>query len=93
MRGSLKEKYSEDKHYIRIRPEEKDGKWRIKADVKPKEGEGRFKLGATWDIPPMCADIRKNKPEWVKPTWAHVVAGKATQQVGGARPTEDDMDQ
>jgi hypothetical protein len=72
MRSSLKDKY-DDKHYIRIRPEEKDGKWRIKADVRPRDSTEKFKLGATWDVPPMCPDIRKAAPGWVTPTWAQVV--------------------
>jgi hypothetical protein len=37
-------------HYTRIRPELKDGKWRIRADTKPKSGEGKFTLKATWPI-------------------------------------------
>ncbi len=75
MRNSLKDKF-DDKHYIRIRPEERDGKWRIKADVKAKEGTDRFRLGATWEIPPMCLDVRKKNPGWVTPTWVQVTAGQ-----------------
>jgi hypothetical protein len=75
MRGSIKEKYPEDKLFIRVRPEERDGRRKIKADVKAREGEGnRFRLGATWDVPPMCANVRKADPGWVKPTWAQVAA-------------------
>jgi hypothetical protein len=76
MRSSLKEVFPEKKHFIRIRPEERDGKWKIKADVKPKEGDSRFKPGATWDIPPMCPEVRKRNPSWIKPTWAQVAAGR-----------------
>jgi hypothetical protein len=75
MRGTLKERFPEEKKYIRIRPEEREGRWKIKADIKPKEGEGhRFRLGATWDIPPMCPEVRKNNPGWITPTWAQVTA-------------------
>jgi glutaredoxin len=90
MRTSLKERYTEDKHYIRIRPEERDGKWRIKADIKPKDGEGRFRLGATWDIPPMCPDVRKKHQAWIKPTWAQVTA--TTPKGDVASPDTFDMD-
>jgi hypothetical protein len=90
MRNSLKEKYTEDKHFIRIRPEERDGRWRIKADIKPKEGEGRFRLGATWDIPPMCPDVRKKHQAWIKPTWAQVAA--TTPKGAGSSPDPIDMD-
>jgi hypothetical protein len=75
LRGSLKEKY-DDKHYVRIRPEEREGKWRIKADIKLKDSNDRFRLGASWDVPPMCLNIRKVTPGWDKPTWAQVVAAE-----------------
>jgi hypothetical protein len=68
MRCSPKKVYLEEKHFIRIRPEERDGKWKIKADVKPREGEYRNQPGATWDIPPMCPDIRKNIQPGLSPT-------------------------
>jgi hypothetical protein len=86
MRSSLKEKFPEDKNYIRIRPEEREGRWKIKADVKPREGEGRFRLGATWEVPPMCNEVRKSNPDWIKPTWAQVVSavGGDTGTVAGA---------
>ncbi len=86
MRTSIKEKY-DDKYYIRIRPEERDGKWRIKADVKAKDSTDKFRLGATWDVPPMCPEVRKKNPGWITPTWAQV----AGQQVERANtdPMED----
>jgi hypothetical protein len=74
MRTALKEKY-DDKYYVRIRPEERDGKWRIKADVKAKDSNEKFRLGATWEVPPMCPEIRKKNPGWMTPTWAQVAAG------------------
>jgi hypothetical protein len=74
MRTALKEKF-DDKHYVRIRPEERDGKWRIKADVKAKDSNEKFRLGATWEVPPMCQEIRKRNPGWLAPTWAQVAAG------------------
>jgi hypothetical protein len=80
MRNAIKDKY-DDKHYVRIRPEERDGKWRIKADVKTKEGTDRFKLGATWEVPPMCPEVRKKNPAWVTPTWAQVTAGQTNTTV------------
>jgi hypothetical protein len=91
MRSSLKEVFPEDKHFIRIRPEERDGKWKIKADVKPKEGDSRFKPGATWDIPPMCPEVRKRNPSWIKPTWAQVAAGRSSTAtaVSGTADRED----
>jgi hypothetical protein len=62
-------------HYIRIRPEQKDGKWRIRADTKPKTGEGKFSLKATWPIMAADTNIRESDKEWSKPTWAQVASG------------------
>jgi hypothetical protein len=62
-------------HYVRIRPEQKDGKWRIRADTKPKTGEGKFSLKATWSIMAADATIRESDKEWAKPTWAQVASG------------------
>ena len=62
-------------HYTRIRPELKDGKWRIRADTKPKSGEGKFTLRATWPIMAADSNIRESEKEWAKPTWAQVVSG------------------
>jgi hypothetical protein len=76
MRTSIKEKY-DDKYYIRIRPEERDGKWRIKADVKAKDSTDKFRLGATWDVPPMCPEVRKKNPGWITPTWAQIAGQQA----------------
>ena len=59
-------------NYIRIRPEERDGKLKIRADVKPKEGTAKFALKATWTVPAYDASIRPAR--WSTPTWANVAA-------------------
>jgi len=70
-KGVLKDNgVNEDTTYIRIRPQERDGRIRIKADVKPKEGNGRFTVKATWDAPPWDAEIRKVAKDHMKPNWA-----------------------
>ena len=56
----------------RIRPEERDGKIKIWADVKPKEGTAKFALKATWTVPSYDANIRP--AGWSTPTWANVAA-------------------
>jgi hypothetical protein len=73
-------------HYTRIRPELKDGKWRIRADTKPKTGEGKFTLKATWPIMAGDSSIRESEKEWSKPTWAQVASGarKAGSTVKGS---------
>ena len=59
-------------NYIRIRPEERDGKLKIRADVKPKEGTAKFALKATWTVPAYDNNIRP--AGWSTPTWANVAA-------------------
>jgi hypothetical protein len=61
---------NEDSSYVRIRPAERDGRMRIKADVKEKTSSGRFSLKAMWDIPPICSEVRKIAKDYLKPTWA-----------------------
>jgi len=61
---------NEDNFYVRIRPAERDGRLRIKADVKEKTNSGRFVPRATWDIPPICSEVRKVAKDYLKPTWA-----------------------
>jgi hypothetical protein len=48
--------YREDRNYIRIRPEERDGKVQVRADVKDKAG-GRFWAVGAWGIPPADRDL------------------------------------
>jgi hypothetical protein len=45
---------NEETTYVRIRPTERDGRVRIRADYKAKEGNGKFSTKATW-TPPPCA--------------------------------------
>jgi hypothetical protein len=84
MRGKLVAEYPEDKFMIRIRPEERGGSWQIKADAKPREGNERFKLCATWAVPPLDPSIRDQVEDWdkpklaTKPTWAKIVAGSSS---------------
>ena len=59
-------------NYIRIRPEKRDGKMKIRADVKPKEGTAKFALKATWTVPAYDNNIRP--AGWSTPTWANVAA-------------------
>ncbi len=52
-------------HYTRIRPELKDGKWRIRADTKPKSGEGKFRgrpRGPSWRPTATSVRVRRSGP-------------------------------
>ncbi len=62
--------YSQDRFYIRIRPEEREGTWKIRADVKAKEGSGRFVPAARWAVPPLDENIRATVKDWEKPVWS-----------------------
>ena len=66
---------SEESSYVRIRPAERDGRLKIKADVREKSSSGRFALKATWEIPPICSEIRKTAKDYLKPTWAAGMRG------------------
>ncbi len=61
---------NEETTYVRIRPVERDGKVKIRADTKNKEGSGKFSTRATWDIPPICPEVRKKACDHLKPLWA-----------------------
>jgi hypothetical protein len=43
--------YKDQTHYIRVRPEERNGSIQIRADVKERNG-GRFVPKAVWQCPP-----------------------------------------
>jgi undecaprenyl pyrophosphate synthase len=62
--------YKDNEYYIRIRPEERDGGWKIRADVKPKNGVNtKFTSVASFDIPPMDDKLKSSVSGWAKPTW------------------------
>ena len=44
--------YMEQQNYVKIRPEERDGRMQIKAEVKEKRAGARFRLAAVWQVPP-----------------------------------------
>jgi hypothetical protein len=69
-RGSLEKLgVKEAENFIRIRPEERDGVWKIRADAKPKVGNGRFIPVASFDMPPMDDNLKAPMPTWATPTW------------------------
>jgi hypothetical protein len=92
--------YSDATHYIRIRPDERDGIWKIRADVKPKEGNNKFVSVAFFDIPPLDEKLKRFVAGWEKPTWTRKQAGTRGEASGNdAQPggqtadvdfTEDD---
>ena len=67
-------------NYIRIRPDDRDGRIRIKADVKSKEGQSKFTARASWAVPAFDPTLRAG--DWAVPV---MVGGQGGQ--GGQRPT------
>jgi hypothetical protein len=59
---------SEQDNYIRIRPEERNGKLRIRGDVKAKNN-GKFETKVYWQVPPMDNGLVGANPDLVKPMW------------------------
>jgi hypothetical protein len=59
---------SESENYIRIRPEDKNGKLRIRGDVKAKTN-GKFETKVYWSVPPFDNALISLNPELVKPQW------------------------
>jgi hypothetical protein len=66
---------NEDSTYIRIRPVERDGRLRIRADTKDKVSTGRFVPRASWAIPPIDPEIRKKARELIVPDWLNASRG------------------
>ena len=54
VRNEVRRMGDEDKsHYVRIRPETRDGMLQIRGDVKEKREGARFRTLAIWDVPPI----------------------------------------
>jgi hypothetical protein len=66
-----KQGYREEDHYVKVRPEERGGEVRIRAEVKAKNG-GRWQMVAVWQCPP----LNRNMWESVKGLYKPVVVGK-----------------
>jgi hypothetical protein len=68
---------SENDNYIRIRPEDKNGKLRIRGDVKAKSN-GKFETKVYWPVPPFDNGLLTLNPDLIKPQWV----GPAGQRQG-----------
>jgi hypothetical protein len=60
---------NEDSTYIRIRPVERDGRLKIRADIKDKNSTGRFVPRAAWGIPPIDPEVRNKARDLLTPDW------------------------
>jgi hypothetical protein len=78
--------FSNDDYFVRIRPEQRDGSWRIKADAKSKaeDSNGRFFPVAAFDLPPLDPALRSMCDSWLRPIWVSRYATSTEE--------EDEMD-
>jgi hypothetical protein len=89
--------YSDQDYYVRIRPEQRDGQWHVRADAKTKEntgsgtGNGKFMPIASFDLPPMEAGLRSSSGDWLKPVWVSRHAKSATQEDDSDQITAEDI--
>jgi hypothetical protein len=74
--------YSDENYHVRVRPEERDGRIRIKADIKAKAGTEWFMGLASFNLPPLDASLQKTSYESSKSVWVSRAHSKDTQQVG-----------
>jgi hypothetical protein len=58
-----KEGFGQDSHYVRVRPEKRDGKVMVKAEVKRKEGVDRFVIKGLWACPPFDRYLWDDVPD------------------------------
>ena len=49
--------YEDESHYVRIRPETRDGVLQIRGDVKDKREGAKFRTLAIWDVPPIDRNL------------------------------------
>lgn len=56
-----------DRFYIRVRPDTRNGKLVVKAEVKPKDGQGRFVVKGFWACPPLDPLLWDDIPDLYTP--------------------------
>jgi hypothetical protein len=84
--------FSEKDNYVRIRPDERDGVWKIRADVKPKTGNNtRFSTVASFDIPPLDDNLKAQMPKWAKPSWVRQGLTKRAEPTLAEELTGEDL--
>jgi hypothetical protein len=86
--------FPESDNYIRIRPEERDGCIKIRADVKSKQGM-KFVPVASFDLPPADDNLKSSMTGWATPSWtSQAVKGMQVGQLTSDQTvdfTEDDI--
>ena len=66
--------FAEDRYFVKIRPDWKDGVMEIKGEVKENRTGGKFRTVAVWDVPP--ADSSMWSREQAKPKKTFALGGR-----------------
>ena len=69
LKKEVRKEASEKEWWIRVRPEEEDGKVRVRVDTKPRSG-GRFRPKAIWACPPLSRGMWEMVDGLYDPIWA-----------------------
>jgi hypothetical protein len=68
-------------YYIRIRPEDRNGRLRIRGDIKKKDG-GKFEPKAYWCVPAMDANLNSSNSDLIKPIFVKATGSGTAQGTG-----------
>ena len=66
--------FQEDRYFVKIRPDWRDGTMEIRGEVKENRAGGKFRTVAIWDVPP--ADINLWTREQARPKKTFILGGQ-----------------
>ena len=66
--------FQEDRYFVKIRPDWRDGAMEIRGEVKENRAGGKFRTVAIWDVPP--ADINLWTREQARPKKTFILGGQ-----------------
>jgi hypothetical protein len=83
--------FEDSEYYVRIRPEQRAGSWRIKADAKSKaeDSSGKFFPVAAFDLPPMDPALRSLCDSWLRPIWTSRFVTDSNSNMESSLTTDD----
>jgi hypothetical protein len=83
--------FSDQSHYVRIRPEQRDGSWRIRADAMEKESISKFLPVASFRLPLLDDSLHTGNNDWLKPVWVLRFVRDSEQQDDSEQITAEDI--
>jgi hypothetical protein len=83
--------FSDQSHYVRIRPEQRDGSWRIRADATEKDSTGKFLPVASFGLLPLEDSLQTGNGDWLKPVWTSRFVQGSEQQDNSEQITAEDI--